>query len=227
MGDPASFTNWPLIAFAFQRDTAFMKGHNLIDESLLIQIAGPFDVEINETSYLVAGGFLSGEALKRTFAKLPLCAYQLELTQKRMGIVCVSILDYLLTFSFTKSIQNYIQGDRWTHYEEKLLELLQCVGNLNQPNCDEFRKFADEGWLEAVQRQLAKKSTADYVGRLEEESRCCCDTGGHPLKPQTKCEWQAHKTLSFGRRCKDGLYHWPARDGGCWALIAARLGLKD
>mmetsp|Transcript_97315 Transcript_97315/g.225595 ORF Transcript_97315/g.225595 Transcript_97315/m.225595 type:complete len:178 (-) Transcript_97315:22-555(-) len=159
-----------------------------------------------------------------------------------MAVVCISILDYLLTYGTWQVLQNTVQRNRWTDYEDKLRHLVMCVGWVQQTLCWEYQDMADEAWLDEAMRRynlLMKVSfQRELINSVQRDFRCCCYTGGGMpsavgftgrLKWTTPCEWQAFSQEFYGPRtsskgfCSHDAVHWDPSQGGCARIRAPDL----
>lgn len=56
-------------------------------------------------------------------------------------LVCVTVVDYLMEFDWTRRIESYFKEGKWTNYARKVSHLAQCMGDLTADNCREFREI--------------------------------------------------------------------------------------
>jgi len=242
-GSVDAFDNWPLVRKAVWADTRkVLQPAGVVDESFLVQVAGPFNITVDWSTFRQRSEQRLGAIF---FSRSPLCAYRIRGDQ--MAVVCVSILDYLLTLRSWQKLQNTVQWDRWTAYEDKLWTLTACIGKLQQLNCSTYQDMADDAWRKEVTNRyrtlMADPQEKQRMASVKAHFRCCCYTGGQmeSLKYSTPCEWQSKlpglqgphasaqglqgpHTNAHGT-CSHGAVHWRLSTGGCQRIEAPAPGI--
>eukprot|EP00929_Paragymnodinium_shiwhaense_P033640 TRINITY_DN18437_c0_g1_i1.p1 TRINITY_DN18437_c0_g1~~TRINITY_DN18437_c0_g1_i1.p1 ORF type:complete len:1058 (-),score=216.57 TRINITY_DN18437_c0_g1_i1:222-3395(-) len=230
MGIPLKdFHGWAALRKSLVTDLIFLDEFNVIDESLIVQVAGPVTVSYAADKDVVSA---LNEVL---FGGSPRCAFHLREREVHRGakpeditisadlsVVCVTVLDYLLTLSPVKHIQNAIQKYRWNAYGKKLLKLFDCLGDATVDACESYRRIEAGGWREVWQEEFkANKDLMAVTKKVEQDYRCCCDLQNEPyLTPDTPCRWYKTGDTWLGS-CPGGvmglggLTHVPAEEAGC------------
>jgi hypothetical protein len=217
MGSIKDFIGWDRLQSILASDLEYLEEFSIIDESLFVQVAGPFDVAVESVE---DDGV---EAILEVLGGTPPCAFQIK--DGKMAIVCVSILDYLLSLSFAKGVQNAFQGFRWNDYGGKMKGLLECMGDSSPDACADYRRQAAGEWLQMAIEQheeLTKNATyAVKIAAMESKYRCCCNTDetDGQLTVATACAWlrRSDQVTSWGY-CPGDLSHFPISQGGCMDL---------
>eukprot|EP00427_Karlodinium_veneficum_P001555 CAMPEP_0169167370 /NCGR_PEP_ID=MMETSP1015-20121227/60442_1 /TAXON_ID=342587 /ORGANISM="Karlodinium micrum, Strain CCMP2283" /LENGTH=139 /DNA_ID=CAMNT_0009240089 /DNA_START=1 /DNA_END=418 /DNA_ORIENTATION=+ len=131
----------------------------------------------------------------------PMCAFQHQ--RGYMAIVCVTILDFLVYEEHPKRIPSESVGK----YEEKMIAMMDCVGDMSSASCSNYKSAASGHWQEIVSKlydELPEDDRED-LGKLEQDWDCCCNTTetSNAFTMDTMCAWLEHKR--FTRRCPRGL----------------------
>jgi len=56
-------------------------------------------------------------------------------------LACVTLVDYLMHFDWTRRIESYFKEGKWTDYDRKVSHLVQCMGDLLADGCREYREI--------------------------------------------------------------------------------------
>jgi len=52
----------------------------------------------------------------------------------------LTIVDYLMRFTNFRGIESYFKGDKWKHYDKKVSHLVQCMGDILDDDCRDYRE---------------------------------------------------------------------------------------
>ncbi|CAK0872567.1 unnamed protein product [Prorocentrum cordatum] len=218
MGSVKDFVGWDRLQSILASDLEYLDKFSIIDESLFVQVAGPFDVAVESVEDDGAEAIL--EVL---LGGAPPCAFQIK--SGKMAIICVSVLDYLLSLSFAKGVQNAFQGFRWNDYDAKMAGLLECMGDSSLDACADYRRQAAGEWqqmaIEQYEVMTQNVTIRDKIAAMESKYRCCCNTAetDGKLTMATACAWlrRTDQVTSWGY-CPNDLNHFPIKEGGCMDL---------
>eukprot|EP00929_Paragymnodinium_shiwhaense_P097945 TRINITY_DN59508_c0_g1_i1.p1 TRINITY_DN59508_c0_g1~~TRINITY_DN59508_c0_g1_i1.p1 ORF type:complete len:730 (-),score=129.48 TRINITY_DN59508_c0_g1_i1:30-2219(-) len=213
------FIGWRSLRQSLLHDLEFLERWNIIDQSLLVQTAGPFKVQVPED--FDEGAF--AEDFYFVFSGGVRCAYHLHSesreSERSLTVVCVNIMDYFLTLTTVKSIQNSLQSSRWDHYGSKTKLLFDCLGHLEQETCEDYQRLKRGEWLELFEEDLAEnEALQEQIERVEQNYRCCCnlDSTEGEFTAETLCRWDKYgDTASWWSGCPGSLKHVKPSKGGC------------
>jgi hypothetical protein len=71
-------------------------------------------------------------------------AFQSDLREPggtQCDLVCVTVVDYLMQFGWTRRIESYFKEGKWTDYDRKVSHLVRCMGDLVADDCREYREI--------------------------------------------------------------------------------------
>lgn len=58
--------------------------------------------------------------------------------QDRCEAICVTVIDYLMKFSWMRKFENALKQFRWSDYAKKAEQMWHCLGDLTQRGCEEY-----------------------------------------------------------------------------------------
>merc|ERR1740138_445480 len=57
----------------------------------------------------------------------------------RCDLACITVVDYLMKFTYSRRVENWLKQKKWTNYDQKVRHLVNCMGDILADDCREYR----------------------------------------------------------------------------------------
>jgi len=185
----SSWRHWESVRENLEYDVKFM--NTVLDNPMV------------DYSLLVSAFYIKDERMVLDHVALPNCVEQ-RLAEIATGrehenrdygttahgsiLVCFSVIDMLMEFTFSKTPENLLLSKKWSAWGEKMMNMFDCLGNPSGNACRNYQKLhskfrgLDIPWIEtsAVQDITDMMSAdgelqaIDPVKKIGRTYKCCC-----------------------------------------------------